>query len=219
MGKRYQAVLSHLGKKHSCFDTHYMMDMVIRDSLLVGNYTHVIIATPTHTHYDWLYFFHINAPNIKILCEKPIVKSSKQMIEIATWNLDLTMTFQYKYAARGRTAIGGASSYNHYNHGTDGLAWDCIQLIGLSTGSINLREDSPDWVMYLNDHEVDRNKVDQSYVLFVHAWIYNIEVQHIDDLVEIHNKTEQLNKKVLYDGKNHNLDWDPSTDKLNEATQ
>ena len=177
--------------------------------------SHVIIATPTHTHYGWLTFLK-DFDGIRILCEKPITKNLGELLEIIGWGLDLTMMYQYLHAKINATEKNPSSltSYNFYNHGNDGLVWDCIQLIGLADGEISLREDSPTWETRINGRKVYPGSINNSYVEFLNDWIYgdSAEEQSQEDLLELHEKAYKLQEKVIYDGRHNSLHWHPGQD-------
>jgi hypothetical protein len=137
----------------------------------------------------------------------------QEMREIASWRLNLTMVYQYKYAYK-EDRRKGPSLYSHYNHGQDGIVWDCIQLVGLAKSKILLTDHLPTWTMEVNGNEVSRAEVDNSYVVFINEWLNGREKQLPCTILDAHLKAEQLTKRVVYDGPNQYLDWNPSKDKL-----
>ena len=212
MGTRYQAILDYLKIKYHGADNQGGVIALLRR----WQYTHAIIASPTATHYYWLAYLSKlpKLTKLRILCEKPLVTDSLQRLVSLheDTKLDLTMTYQYKYVNILEEA-SKITHYNFYNHGKDGLAWDCIQLIGLTKYRIELKEDSPIWNMGLNGRDVLRDSIDESYIRFIRAWLDGSENQDFNWLVDLHKKTDYLQNKVKTDGKYHSLNWDPSKDK------
>jgi len=211
MGRRYQAILTKLGVPYLCKDRETKETDLI--SLLEDDkdIDHVILTTPTDTHYNLLKLLK-NWPDLRILCEKPISKNLNELIEIGEWKLDITMMYQYKYVETEENPDARGCHYVYYNHGSDGLVWDNIQLVGLAEDYLYLRENSPVWDMNINGKKVKRESVDNAYVKFVDAWLCEEEVQEIDALVDLHIKAARLQQKVTYNGKYHSLDLDTGAD-------
>ena len=153
----------------------------------------VIIATPTKTHIAFIErFIKHRKP---ILCEKPISTSIEALRDILADVRDsktnLTMTMQYKILCK--PTASGASYYNYYNTGKDGLVWDCIQIIGLSNGVVRIDNNSPIWTCSINGHVLSIADMDGAYVEYVRRWIKG-PGQDISEIKEVHEKTHEVEK-------------------------
>lgn len=216
IGRRYQAVLRHLDIEHTCYDiVDHPLD-VIEEGLLFNCYTHIIIATPTNTHYGWLSWFNEYTTIARILCEKPLSTSLQEVEVICNSSLDLTMVCNYKYALKRSSRFAGRpatknTSYSFYNHGGDGLAWDCIQLIGLAEGDIQLSEDTPIWECRINGYKILKDSIDYTYIDMIREWVPGKDVQNKDDLLDMHKKTHYL-QGLVNNGKYQSVDWDSNKD-------
>ncbi len=187
MGRRYMAILRSLGI------TSYGVDLdtdprAIPHKEAAG----YIIATPTDTH---IRLMRALLPQKRpILCEKPW---SKDIHELRDFMSDLgegdkrrlSMVAQYRHlipGLRGR----GVSLYDYYRHGGDGLAWDCIQIVGLSNGPVILREKSPVWRCLINGHTINVGGMDGAYVTDVQEWVSGRGLS-INFISEAHEKTHE----------------------------
>jgi hypothetical protein len=163
MGRRYMAILKYLDIPHWGYDIEDYE--YTSDDLAVS--THMIIATPTATHYDQIMMLH---PFLKdkgrILCEKPISKNGKELEQV--FNLkNLYMVNNYAYILPEQ--VDGLV-YNYFKTGGDGLSYDCIQLFKFidSPEKIVLLKNSPVWTLnyILNSkrHEISSSAIDGSYI-------------------------------------------------------
>lgn len=192
MGKRYRAILNFLGiestvveKEHS---TTYMKRMAQASE-------GIIIATPTNTHVDLIRSF---IPSGKpILCEKPICRNPAElkelMREINESDTFLSMVMQYRMLAPKRfdRKRPPPSHYDYFRHGTDGLAWDCIQIIGLAEGNLMLGETSPVWKCTINGKKLDIGQMDRAYVEFIADWLDD-PGDDLSEVLEMHEKTLEV---------------------------
>jgi hypothetical protein len=187
MGKRYQAILSYLGVDYFCVDK--------KDSLKTINFyaeeaSGIIISTPTDTHADYIRrFLRYEKP---ILCEKPITKSIKELrrliSDIEHSHTPFKMMLQYETLIDKKKR--GNSKYNYFRHGTDGLVWDCIQIIGLAQGDVTLEESSPIWSCTLNGQKLNLSDMDYAYLHFVQTW-FKKPREDLSKLFDIHQKTSE----------------------------
>jgi hypothetical protein len=198
MGLRYQAILKHLKQPHFCFDKIKQPDekKMLQD---ISQCDRVIIATPTHTHADYLRaLLPMRKP---ILCEKPITKDLDEITELHSWcaenNYSYNMVMQYKELDI-TTEPERVSGYNYFRHGSDGLAWDCIQIIGLAKGPVVLGEDMPIWMCSVNGRYLNIKDMDQAYVHHVQKWLNGTLNQSMDEILNMHTKVhEYLEKQVV----------------------
>lgn len=193
MGKRYQAILRYLGEKVLCADiSDYPNSIVEMASVCDG----AIIATPTETHLDQISLLAGAGVKCPILCEKPLSKdmgSVQAINRIVTHNkLNFTMTMQYKMLDDLNSS--GPSYYDFFRHGSDGLIWDCIQIIGLSRDELELHETSPIWKCQLNGKQLSLGDMDKAYVDFVSQWLENPVGDDIHRLSALHHKTKEMSE-------------------------
>ncbi len=148
MGRRYAMILEqYCGCEvvRVDIDTHSKIDDLV-------SCDGIIIATPTDNHVeDILHYGRYQKP---ILCEKPISKSIlKLRCLMATPDLDLSMINQYyflKLMRFGNEYIDDESYYHYFKSGADSLAWDCINIIGLAKGPVEVSNDSLIWRCRIN---------------------------------------------------------------------
>ena len=188
MGRRYTAILRHLGIEPVLFD--------LGDRLPV-DFDSVIIATPTAAHLNNIEDFAFCG--VPILCEKPIATSVRQAIRAcnlaASCGFDLEMVNQYAFIKGTPTQWPDLTSYNFYNHGRDGLYWDCISIVGLARGQVLLEETSPVWKCVINGDELNVRDMDAAYITMIDRWL-NRDLAHLgrDYILSAHAKVEALLK-------------------------
>ena len=161
MGKRYCSILNYLGVPWQGIDRHNLKDKLDRD---IGG---ILIATPTSMHFENIVRYSIY--DLPILCEKPITKSEQELETIGDLCANLSVLNQYAFMIGNESK--GTTYVDYYNTGADGLAWDCINLVGLSTGDCYLRNVSPVWSIILNGKPLNRSDVDVSYVDCIKHWL------------------------------------------------
>lgn len=192
MGKRYQAILSHLGKSFCTADIETPNSEIMSYAKASDG---IVLATPTGTHVDYIQSLaHLKRP---ILCEKPIamnltdLKTVREIVEKT--NLNFSMTLQYKMLDFETSR--GPSKYNYFRHGNDGLVWDCIQIIGLARGEVSLSESSPIWECILNNRVLNLSMMDRAYVDFVQEWLIS-PGQDIGWIMDMHYKTQEMAERL-----------------------
>lgn len=189
MGTRYQAILKYLDQDYMLADKETKSgDIYAMASKAKG----IIIATPTMLHRNCLEVF--SEFNVPILCEKPLSKSLDDLIFIRDQlvranKMNLTMTMQYELMTYPGSR--GDSWYDYFRHGNDGMAWDCLQIIGLAKGKIELRESSPMWDCGINGQRLDLSDMDRAYVRFVKRWL-GAPGDDINRLFDIHLKVMEF---------------------------
>lgn len=163
MGRRYTAILRELG--------HKVYGADIDDPQLdLNQFDGFIIATPTSTHLEYIDF--LKPFNKPILCEKPIINKAEdlpKLVELMQERVDISMVSQYDYYLLSEAKM--KTVYNYYNHGKDGLAWDCINIIWPAKDQIILNEYSPIWECVINGMCLNLGKMDQAYIDNIKAWI------------------------------------------------
>jgi hypothetical protein len=157
---------------------------------IAKDYAGVIVATPTDTHFDILVKLSDIKNDINILCEKPLTKGAFELAKICQLYKDknLQMVMQYKDLDLGGE---GDSFYDYYNHGRDGLHWDCLQIVGLARGRVMLSEDSPYWKCRLNGADLDIKKMDYAYSMMLRRWFRNPKGD-LGFLTSIHDKVRDM---------------------------
>jgi hypothetical protein len=193
MGGRYRAILNHLGIKWSGYDKSgdVPFDVAAKDC------DRAIIATPTESHVADIrkVAARIDGP---ILCEKPITKSISELETLLAWvtltGVDLTMVYQYSKLVPSNAH--GETTYDYWYHGKDGLVWDCIQIIGLAKGALELKETSPLWTCVINGHPLRSGGMDNAYIQYIQDWLVDSrKCCGPSEILRIHEKTARLNAK------------------------
>lgn len=192
MGQRYQAILNHLELKFACFDINMGLpfsEFMKRQAKSYQYFSHVIVATPTDTHFRICQELVNMLDRPHILCEKPL---SKNLTEVAVMlSLGIRPMFQYKQlCAIGDYSEENVSSYNYFRTGNDTLPWDCIQIIGLHEGppkNLTLKNNSPIWRCKINSNNLSIRNMDQAYLDFFKSW-HDGERMHDSFIMNAHEK-------------------------------
>lgn len=193
MGKRYQAILKYLGKSVICVDNllgttsgQYNLATRVADG--------IIIATPTDTHFKFLIdLIPLQKP---LLCEKPVSKEMAELEAISDhlWEHETPFRMMYQYSVLTDPKYSGDSHYNYFRHGSDGLVWDCLQVIGLSKREPALSGISPIWDCAINGEQLALSHMDKAYVDYVDLW-FKSPTQDFEEIKEAHYKTHERNTK------------------------
>lgn len=195
MGKRYQAIFNHLGVSTICVDKHTPSKEILEGAEKSQG---IVLATPTDLHTNCLDV--LSKFQLPILCEKPLTKDLEELKFIRDEivkkrKINLTMTMQYEMLTQA--GARGVSWYNYFRHGSDGLGWDCLQIIGLAKSSFVLEEKSPIWKCGINGQTLSLSDMDLAYLLFVQRWLSQ-PGDDISRLFDIHLKVMEFN-----DGQGH----------------
>ena len=195
MGKRYQTILRYLDQAHVCADKNHSKDQIMDMAMASDS---IILTTPTDTHVDYL--FELVPLKKPILCEKPISKNMKDLDSVLAFikcrNDKFSMMNQYKLIDCAWSE--GESYYNYFRHGSDGLLWDCIQIVGLARGKVTLGQSSPMWQCMLNGRKLESSWMDWAYVQYVDDFLHG-KYQDINEIRNTHEKVVELEKKGLWD--------------------
>ena len=166
MGRRYCSILDHLEVD---YDTHE-----INQPSSKVKYNYILVATPTTDHLHTLDELSKYQNNAKILCEKPISKTTSiytkrkldHILELFSDNLFMVNQYAY-YSENIEIPKESVTLYDFYNSGKDGISWDCIQLIHLAKGAIVLKNESPIWKCKINGVSLDREQIDLCYIKMI----------------------------------------------------
>jgi hypothetical protein len=197
MGSRYRTILQHMGIPFKGVDIDFWDESFFEQH---HDFHSVIIATPTDTHCRMIKFFH--KFDIPILCEKPITMKESELQEIIALKPKLCMVCQYIYLLKDTTRIGG-SHYNYFKTGKDGLAWDCISIIGLSDGLANISNTSPIWSCSINGNDLTLSDMDGAYCKMIRNWV-SCPRENLGFIYHAHMKV--INKEY----NERSTDWHPS---------
>lgn len=188
MGRRYTTILNHLGVEWSGVDYSNRQG----DEKGIDG---IIVATPTRSHERVLTGL-IGVYDAPVLCEKPMgrcgvfgpPKIDKLQDFIETSGLNIRMVNQYQYMPGADEADAtGKTYYNYFKTGQDGLAWDCINIIGMAKGEVQLKNDSPIWDCWINGKDLNIADMDFAYIEMVKDWIKNPTNNH-DYILKAHQK-------------------------------
>jgi hypothetical protein len=199
MGKRYKAIFDHIKNDYVIYDGYYFEGYESYDVKtkkepfleIAKRADKFLIATPTETHCQLI--SELAVFEKPILCEKPITTNIEQFRVFMDFckrrSVNLTMVNQYAYASMQRQERAGMESmYNYFRHGTDGLAWDCINILGLAKSKVNLYEASPVWRCEINGKILSLGDIDGSYIRMILDWMRH----HKENIIY----TEQAHEKA-----------------------
>lgn len=192
MGRRYAAILTYLGKEWTGVDIEQPSSSTRAAAQRSDG---VIIATPTKTHASLIRLMaDLKKP---ILCEKPVTTDIAEMrtmaLELKLNKTNLTMVHQYKELI-DMPSIGW-SYYNYWNHGRDGLVWDCIQIIALARSEVAIQDDSPVWKCRINGKALNLRHMDRAYIKMIDRWMRE-PGQDIQEIKAIHEKVDALDRTM-----------------------
>lgn len=212
----------NMGRRYSCCLTHLKKDYIISEAGDKKRYNkinkadHIIITTPTDRHIDDISdIIEIRGKRETfILCEKPISKDIKKIRKI--YNLlknnkyiKLYMVNNYYHIPiinrdmritrkNNVYEINDVTKYNYFLSGSDGLYYDCIQLIHLAKYNIKLSNDSPFYLCMINGYTLERMDVDISYVDMLEDFLKEKKYMWgLKDIKESHFKVERLINKNI----------------------
>lgn len=193
MGARYRAVLDYLRVPWVGYDLGESMRGA---HLAEFNCDRVLIATPTQKHATHIEKCLSDVPGLPILCEKPITKNLAELRALikacAHAGSDLRMMYQYKKVYKEDGMIG-PTHYDFFKHGSDGLEWDCMQIIGLARTTCKLSEVSPIWSCAINGQMLRPQLMDVAYVDYVSDWLRTPSVcVGPQEILEVHEKVSRL---------------------------
>jgi hypothetical protein len=161
MGKRYASIMKHLDIPFVEYDVDNWQSVVTRTDL-----HSIIITTPTDTHYNLI--SHFLCLDVPILCEKPVSMYIHEIDYLLKIKAPVAVVNQYSFLPNGKKGKG--SHYHYWNSGKDGLAWDCISIIGLSDEPPQLSNTSPVWQCRINGVDYKSDSMDQAYIDMISSW-------------------------------------------------
>jgi hypothetical protein len=193
MGKRYQSILRYLGRPFACVDAEHNRHFIKQAATACKG---IIIASPTDTHAE--YIQHLQDLRIPLLCEKPVVKDVGQLQELLAGVKEHKTPFRmmYQYQMLVDPDRIGRSHYNYFRHGADGIAWDCIQILGLARGEVRLSEDSPVWRCMINGKSLNLAHMDAAYIGYVQRW-FTKPNQDPGEIVAAHERAALAQQRTL----------------------
>lgn len=190
MGRRYAAILRHLGHEAVGCDAGEIPNLELCDA--------VIVATPTDTHLTLLDF--LKECKRPVLCEKPFINEPEAMpylehflkdAERCAMRVSMVSQYDYMLSPSLRSSLPnltGLTSYDYFRTGNDGLAWDCINIIWWASGQIQLNNQSPLWKCRINGLRLDQANVDYSYVEMIQEWLRNPYIPQYERILKSHQK-------------------------------
>lgn len=191
MGRRYKAIMEKFygGRVFvmgADINTANPKDLITFDRF--------IVTTPTKCHADDL--LELSEYQKPILCEKPITTSFQALQGLFEKLGDkkqlITMVNQYKYLKRPKRIDHpkGLTKLDYYKTGSDGLAWDCINIIGEAKGDIILNNESPIWTCIINGYALNIKNMDLAYISMLHDFLTNPKTNW-KYIKESHRKVEK----------------------------
>lgn len=198
MGKRYEAILNFLDVNYMSIDVN--TPQLYREFALT-NADHVIVATPTIVHIENILESLEYGKKKRFLCEKPVTQNL-DLFDILR-EIDFTMQFQYSELVKPNHK--GHSFYDYFRHGSDGLVWDCMQVIALAKDTITLSEKSPIWKCAINGQVLSLSDMDLAYINYVRKWLSGYK-SDLHEIIEIHQKVKQHEERF-----NKSFNWNSGT--------
>lgn len=187
MGKRYQAIFKFLGIKFDTYDMEMNFDKKTIDKKIVHN-NKILITSPTETHFEWVSHITKLVKNKRILCEKPLSKDIGETEKMLESNLKMVLQYKYMPFDKYEYELGGGSKYDYFRSGKDGLAWDCLQIIGLSEDMAFLSNKSPIWNCKINGKKLNFSHMDFAYIEMLRSFLVSEDDQEKQDILNMHKK-------------------------------
>lgn len=183
MGRRYQAILRHLGVPHYCQD----VDGIRTPWETTAPWDSVIIATPTQTHTAMIHQYADYG--VSILCEKPITKNMTELAALVNtfdknYEAQLQMVNQYEHLAHYHDGI---TFYDYFKSGSDGLYWDTINIGAMARGAFSAWDRSPIWQCTINGRPLNLSDMDEAYIAMMRQWLHSPR-HDLDYIVTAHEK-------------------------------
>lgn len=187
MGRRYGAVLRHLGVT---VGGHDVGEEALNPFSLRRMFDGVLIATPTACHLDnLLTYLPVGLP---ILCEKPLSTDVAAVREFDRRHGELCqqlVTMVNQYDTLVEPSLVGDTYYNYWNSGKDGVGWDHINIIGLASGKVTIGTSSPTWHGVINGLALDQAMIDTAYICMVGGWLGGGMASNWKYAIRAHEKT------------------------------
>jgi hypothetical protein len=197
MGRRYTTILDHLGEHWIGAD----FGDAFPDS---ETFQRVIVATPTDSHVRIIR--SLFAYRVPILCEKPVCKDLDALRglidDCRKLGVKLTMINQYAYLHGPKFDPSERSYYNYFKSGGDGLAWDCINILGLAAERATLSNDSPRWLCQINGRSLSIGSMDQGYIDMLNDWLSNPK-ENLDYILKAHKRAYDYERSLHQDSDRH----------------
>lgn len=194
MGARYQAILRSLYKDVFPVDVDTPINSVPHH--LANGY---IVATPTDTHLAFVESLLSINNSCPILCEKPIskdLKEVKRFCDLMSRGAPISMVSQYDELVSAFDR--GLTSYDYFRTGKDGLAWDCIQIIGLAQFLPMIANQSPIWKCSINGRPLNLADMDGAYVKMIKSWLINGKYGWSHHrILSAHEKAAKIEKELM----------------------
>lgn len=200
MGKRYGAILTRMGAKWDGRDLPEYLDAlhdILGDPLdHLDRYTHIIIATPTHTHKE-LIVKCLEESTALILCEKPLCANSKDTEEISEMPGAHRVSVVCNWAYVLPWELGPEKQeviYGNWHTGNDGVSWDCCQLHYLSKNKDGATVgDDMLFCAFIDGFPISLTDIDRSYIAMMLDFVNKGFVRFgINDALAMEQKVERI---------------------------
>lgn len=210
IGRRYVNICKYLHIPHTAVDIKSNSEEDICVEIEKNEF--ILLCTPTDTHYEMIEKI-IKIKKYKntktyLLCEKPITKNKveleKLLFDTVNSKITLFMVNNYNFIEIEPESNGiikifkkimndFTTEYNYFHSGTDGMIWDCIQLVYLAKGKIILKQESPIWHCKINGVKISREQVDYSYIAMIIDFVTKREkMWTLSDIIKSHQKVMEL---------------------------
>lgn len=192
MGARYRAILNMLGHEWAGIDVGKQATTFTPD-----NADAILITSPTDKHVTHIKeYATLGKP---ILCEKPFTKDLWELERLflftKTTGATVQMVDQYAHLQFSLTATD-PTTYDYFKHGSDGLEWDCINIVKHARGPVELKEQSPIWRCHINGTRLWPGDMDHAYVSMISDWL-RAPKDETDAIYRAHDKVHKLRDSLL----------------------
>jgi hypothetical protein len=133
---------------------------------------------------------------LPILCEKPISTNMARVISAIAFckHTETPLSMVNQYCMLTSPDDVGESYYDYWNHGRDGLLWDCISVVALARGELRLGEESAVWKCCINGRKLSPADMDMAYIEMIRDWTAN-PLPAFEYIEMAHNKVQQFARK------------------------
>jgi hypothetical protein len=183
MGRRYAAIIESLGRVTRSLELGHDENEFFE---AVQGASGVLIATPTDTHMDIIGKVAACKLRVPILCEKPLMRGDPTVAleQLQKAGVNLQMVDQYLYMPRhGRDRSDDKGTvYESIFSGNDGLAWDCINLIGKARDLKQVRlklDESVIWTCKINGYRLNIDDMPAAYQEMIFQWLDKPEENYV----------------------------------------
>lgn len=207
MGRRYVAIAKYLKQEVVEIDVDSGKDIL---SHAVKECSHHIVASNTNQHVDVISSIcnfrggFLEAP-LYVLCEKPVAFATEKILDAlivcSKYNILTYVVNQYlylpEYSQFAVPSLRQPTFYDYFFSGNDGIAFDCVSILGLAQDIVSLQASSPVWNLIINGVAINKTNMDMAYVKMVDDFLHTRTM-----LWNFQNAIESTKKAIEYSKSN-----------------